>query len=261
MIYAHVLRSTAPGCAVWCPRDRIGDVEEQILPGLSLLSTNKQIHSEASPMLTKDNVFSTSFFLGFMNNYTTKVPKQYHKAFATFRKFRVYVQTCYFEVNRENGRARINIEQMCSSLALLFNHLHHKQYRDNKPEIEVELVFDGDERLFPEVEMGMPGQTIFTCGQTFGRSYDPELCMTMRYSMFFIWAQIEASLPYCRQVFVEHAPLVSLSIHPDIANFPDGVQLNRVNEKEVNFIDNARGESGVIRLERKHDAWIRWQLY
>lgn len=266
MIFADVLRSTAPGHAVWQPRDRYGDsrnrygdAEEQILPGLPLLSTNKQIHAEALPMLTKDNVYNISFFLANMSN--AKIPDRYHKAFSTFRKFRIYIQTCLFEINSENGRARINIETMCASLAVLLGRLHAEQYHndENEPTVEVELVFDGDERMFTKAELGMSEQTIFTYGQTFDTSYDPLL----RYKLFFVWAQLDASLPHCHQVFAEQAPLVVLSVHPDIVNLPEGVELERLSGKEVAFVDRVKEERGVIRLERKYVGWIRirWEVY
>ena len=254
MIYAYALRSEAENGAVLPAHDRVGEQRDRILQGIGILSTCKQIHDEAHLALTKVNVFSISFHLRHMNS--PRIPRRYHAAFKLFRSFRVFVQICHYEVEASVGRSRTNVKRFCASLASFFGRIHARKYRQGGPQIDVEMIFDGDDRFFRTTDLKKPDMTVFTYGQRFLRGDKSRFQHRLtRCRLYFIWAQLEALLPKVQLDFAEKAPLVTLWLHPGIDNFPIGVELHRKNDHEVAWVDHERGEMGVLKLN------AHWRRY
>ena len=255
MIYVHVLQSHAPGNAIWLANDREDETEEHTLPGIALLAVNKQIRQEAMLVLARINVFNLSFHLRHMR--TPKLPRQYHKAFRLFRRFRIYVQICYYEVGTV-GRSRTNVKTLCAALASHIGKIHAKQFPKGGPPIDMEILLDGDERLFPINHLALPDHRIFSHGQQISCRRSRICDQLLRGRLHFLWGQVEAVIPGIRDIFAEVAPLVSLRIHPDIDNLPPGVGVLYLNDYEVAFRDQHRGEMGILCLNRKWASKVAW---
>lgn len=249
LIWEQLLVSSAPGHTV---RPFRGFDQALRLQGLGLLATSRQIRVEAIAALSK-NVYNVNFFLGrvkriLLDKWLRAAPKY-------FRKFAFYIQPRGFEVDGEVGRKHVHAFALCSALASLFRDVRWEGPYDKTPLIEIDIVFDNDPSLVPEIYLARPQQTIFSKSQaimvpSYLAHRNPKYVKNLQYNAFFFRAQVEDLCTRVRQLFAERCPHVVLSMHPNNACRPDGLELFRINPRQILFKDQSRREMGRMSLRR-----------